>query len=236
MGVPVTLAVLGDAHGPSEGLERALQRLRQERLDGVLLVGDLSAGLHLRSGFTPAIEAEMRATAAAVVERVEALGVPVLWVPGNHDLPDLAGPGNVDHTVATVAGVRVAGVGGGGPMQFGFAYEWSDEELSDRAVPPCDVLLCHAPPVDTALDLTFHGIHAGSRTIRAWAEAHDGVLVCGHIHEAAGVVRLGRCRCLNAGALGGMLSHPYVGFVRQRPGGGWSVVLEDLESGQRRSL
>lgn len=226
------LAVLGDVHGPGEGLERALGHLGGVDLDGVLLVGDLSAGMHFVSGMTPAIEREMRAGALGVVARVEALGVPVLWVPGNHDLRDLEGPGNVDGRVAEIAGVRVAGIGGGGPMHFGFAYEWSEDQVRARELPDHDLLLCHAPPVDTTIDGTVHGIHAGSHAIRERAAALDGVLVCGHIHEASGAVQIERCLCLNAGALGGMLASPKVGFVRREED--WEVSLFDLDGGETR--
>jgi uncharacterized protein len=226
----VNLAVLGDVHGPSVILDRALERLGAEPLDGVLLVGDLSAGMHLVSGLSPDTEQEMRDTAAEVVRQVEALGVPVLWVPGNHDLRDLRGPGNVDGRVADLAGVRVAGIGGGGPMQFGFAYEWGEDEIRGMSLPDHDLLLSHAPPVDTEIDATLYGNHAGSNAIRERAEALDGVLVCGHIHEAAGSVQLGRCLCLNAGSLGGMNANPKVGFVKRDEG--WEVSLFDLDGGE----
>jgi Icc-related predicted phosphoesterase len=149
----------------------------------------------------------------------------------------LPGPGNVDGTVASVAGIRIAGIGGSGPAHFGFPYEWDDDEIRGRVVPPHDVLLSHTPPRDTELDLTrWGGRHAGSAAVSERARVHDGVLVCGHIHEAAGAIQIGRCLCLNAGSLGEPFGQPQVAFVIHDPTtpGQWAVRHEDLVSGEVR--
>ena len=237
-GRPVKLAVIGDVHAHWERLEPVLAQLRDERPDGILLVGDLgSHDLSYARRRTPERDARYLASIDTLLERVGALGAPVLWVPGNHDLPNLPGAANVDGRVAELAGLRVGGIGGAGPDRFGFAYEWGEEAIRGREELACDVLLSHTPPARTPLDVVARGgHHVGSEAVRERALRHDGVLVCGHIHEAAGAVQLERCLCLNAGALGEPFGRAQVGWVLrdERLPGGWDVQHLDLVSGARQ--
>ena len=229
------LAVIGDVHARWRRLDRVMERLREVQPDGVLLVGDLgSSDLGRASRRTPEGDARYRESVARVLDEVRALGGPVAWVPGNHDLPDLGRgdglEGSVDEGVQLVAGLRVAGIGGAGPARFGFCYEWDEDDIRAREDLGCDVLLCHCPPARTRLDVTAYGVAAGSEAIRERAARHSGVLVCGHIHEAAGADQLGDCLMLNAGALGAPFGRASVGYVR----GTEAVGYEDLERGQAR--
>ncbi len=232
----IRLAVIGDIHAHLRYLALVLERIAAERVDGILLVGDIGAGgrrLRLLGGADQAYVTSVERVFAAV----RALGVPFLWVPGNHDLPNLAGEGNVDHSIGSIAGLRVAGVGGAGPARFGFAYEWGEDEIRARTVPACDVLLCHTPPADTALDLIPSGRHVGSQALRELALGHRGVYVCGHIHESPGAVILGECLCMNVGGLGAPYGRPQLGFITRsdRVPGGWRAEHEDLSTGQSRA-
>ena len=228
------LAVIGDVHATWPLLDRVLERGVASRADGILLVGDLGSGdLSYVRRRTPERDARYLASIDEIVRRVEACGVPFAFVPGNHDLPDLDHPRNADNRVLDVAGLRVAGIGGAGPGLFGFAYEWDENQVRVRPAPECDVLLVHAPPARTALDLlASRPQHVGSEAIRERALAHDGALVCGHIHESPGIVQLGRCLCLNAGGLGAPYGRAQIGFVRRSADGEWSARHEDLDSGR----
>lgn len=229
-----TLAVIGDIHACGEKLSPVLRRVEREEVDGILLVGDLGANEYgLLANAMPSTVRAYRDSAAAVLARVRLLGVPVLWVPGNHDPRDLEGPGRIDGEVATVGDLRVAGIGGAGPARFGFAYEWDEDEIRARPLPECDVILSHTPPFDTPLDVVMRrDLHVGSVAIRERADRHRGVLVCGHIHEAPGFARLGECLCMNVGGLGSPYGRAQVGFVRGRD----ELVHVDLESGAVRTL
>lgn len=235
---PVVLAVVGDVHAHRRR-DAVVARLAAERaagrLDGILLVGDLGwPDVRPRRRDDPETRARYLASVERVLGEFRALGAPVAWVPGNHDLPDVPGEGNADGRVLDVAGLRVHGIGGAGPERFGFAYEWSEDEIRARGEPACDVLLCHCPPLRTALDRVPSGEHVGSAAIRERAYRHRGVLVCGHIHESPGAARLGDCLCLNPGGLGEPYGKEQVGFVRWDAGGDHEVVHEDLESGAVR--
>ncbi len=230
----VLLAVVGDVHATWRLLDRVLERAVAARADGILLVGDLgSHDLAHVARRTPERDARYLASIELLIAKVEQCGVPYAFVPGNHDLPDLAHARNVDGRVLEVAGLRVAGIGGAGPGRFGFAYEWSENEIRARTLPECDVILSHTPPARTPLDLVdSRDEHVGSEAIRERAMEHDGVLVCGHIHESPGAVQLGRCLCLNAGGLGAPYGRAQIGYVRRSDAlaGGWEVTHEDLQS------
>lgn len=222
------LAIIGDVHATFEHLDTVLERVREVGCDGILLVGDIgSHDVNFAAMRTPEGDAAYRASVVEVLRRCRALGAPVAYVPGNHDLPDLDFDGNADHTALDVGGLRVAGVGGAGPAAFGFCYEWGEDDIRARTVPPCDVLLCHTPPARTALGQTHRGHDAGSEAIRELADSHMGFLVCGHIHEAAGVQQVGSCVCVNAGGLGHPRGKAQVGWIERSADGdrGWVEVL-----------
>jgi len=235
----VRLAVIGDIHAQWERLDAVLERLALESPDGVLLVGDLgSHDLSYVNRRTPARDARYLASVEEVLRRTRAVCERLLYVPGNHDLPELSFPGNVDGRIEELAGLRIGGIGGAGPGRFRFAYEWDEDEIRARAALDCDVLLCHTPPARTELDLLHDRVqHVGSEAIRERAFAHDGVLVCGHIHEAAGVVQLEKCLCANVGALGQPFGKAQLGYVRFHPEfeGGFEITHHDLERGEVRS-
>lgn len=206
------LAIIGDVHVRLDRLEVVLARIREVGVDGILQVGDLTREVTPSRRGLEHFQAARR-SAGVVLARIQELGVPVLWVPGNHDPRDLAGAGNVDRRLANLGSYRVFGVGGAGPARFGFPYEWGEEDIRALELPPCDILISHTPPRDTTLDRTVRGEHVGSQAIRELALRHRGVLVCGHIHEAPGVEWLGDCLCVNAGGLGEPFGAPRVAFL-----------------------
>jgi len=72
-----------------------------------------------------------------------------------------------------------------------------EAEAAMWAFEKVDVVVAHGPPYGH-LDLTFEGKHVGSREALRYIRKHQPKLyVCGHIHEAAGEVRLGRTRVVN---------------------------------------
>jgi hypothetical protein len=231
-------AVIGDVHAHFAYLDEVLGRVAQEPVDALLFVGDLgSHDLSYARRRTPERDARYLASIEEVLRRARTVCAEVLYVPGNHDLPDLGFAGNVDGRVRTIAGVRIGGIGGAGPGRFGFAYEWDDDQIRARPALACDLLLCHAPPQGTTLDqLVPRPEHVGSAAIRELAQRHTGALVCGHIHEAAGVELVGACLCLNAGGLGAPFGAAQVGFVTREADGSWYARHESFASGRVREL
>ncbi len=236
-----TLAVIGDIHGNEGRLSRVLHFIEQQpRLDGVLLVGDIAPNPAWRRRAAPDELVKMRVAIAGIVRLIEdRLGVPVLFVPGNHDPRDVPLPSHTDRRVGTLAGLTVYGIGGAGPDRFGLPYEWDEAEIRALPVPDVDVLLCHSPPFGTDLDLLMGGErHVGSEAIGALARRARGLLVCGHIHEGAGAVTLGETLCVNVGGLGEPYGRARVAMATFADRGDLrevQVVLTDLEEDTRRS-
>lgn len=223
----VTVGCVGDVHGRIDRVEEAAAWLETRGPDLVVVTGDFGIGAGRGAG--PAV--------AATRSALSPLGVPVLWVPGNHDPRGLSGRGNADRRTLEAAGLRVFGLGGSTPTPARLPYEWSDRELADREPPSCDLLLSHGPPAGCGLDVTVGGRHVGSRVVRRWAEEGDfEVLVCGHIHEAAGAEVLGGTLCYNAGSLGAPRGAPQAGLLVRGPDGGWEVRHRELASGEGWTL
>ena len=86
---------------------------------------------------------------------------------------------------------HVAGLGYSSPTPFNTPGEYTEPEIAERLEPFATlkplVLICHAPPLATSLDLIREGLHAGSSAVRDFIHAHQPeYFFCGHIHEAAG--------------------------------------------------
>lgn len=191
------IGCVGDLHGALGSLQRVLEHLRTADVEGILLTGDFARGplnADPKYGNT--------ASPAELLDLVTSTFSNVLLVPGNHDDPSLGGGVSVDGREMTWLGWKVAGVGGS-PFTGGhFPYEWSDDRVDLTGWHAPDILLAHSPPADSGLDVIKSGKAVGSKAIREVADRMNGLLVCGHIHEAAGVTQLGHCLCYNAGSLG----------------------------------
>lgn len=108
-----------------------------------------------------------------------------------------------------VGDLGIFGCGGSNPTPFHTPTELSDEEiglllergLATVAAAPHLLMVCHTPPAHTTTDRIGSGHHVGSHTVRAFIEEHQpAVCITGHIHESAGVDRIGRTVVVNAGA------------------------------------
>ena len=73
-------------------------------------------------------------------------------------------------------------------------------------VPPIDTVIDKAPMVDSNLKVVVKGnqvqmVSAGSSAVRGAIETHQPLLgIHGHIHEAKGIVKIGRTLCANPGS------------------------------------
>jgi len=208
------LLIVGDVHGQEQRLQRSLTPIAAKRFDLALVVGDVGIDPPWCEPERSARRETHDGSVGKVLERIKAATAgPVLFVPGNHDLPSppvLTAAENVDRRIIEVEGLQVAGFGGAGPTRFGFPYEWTEDVaeialatlFTDRST-PVDVFLCHTPPAGTRLERTASGEAVGSAAVDRWLErVRPRLFVCGHIHESWGVERRHGVPCLNAGALG----------------------------------
>jgi uncharacterized protein len=110
-----------------------------------------------------------------------------------------------------IAGHHVGGLGYSNPTPFDTPGEYSEAEIAERlnafsGLKPL-ILICHCPPLDTALDQVRAGVHAGSKAVRDFIEREQPVrFFCGHIHESQGVeVQMGPTHAMNVGKPGYLL-------------------------------
>jgi Icc-related predicted phosphoesterase len=139
-------------------------------------------------------------------------------LPGNHEstadietMCDRFGLHNLHERSIQVGRWHVAGLGYSSPTPFQTPGEYTEAQMAQKlqrfaALDPL-VLICHAPPHGTALDQVRPGLHAGSKSVREFIEAHQPeYFFCGHIHEAEGVaIDMGRTRARNVGKQGYLL-------------------------------
>jgi Icc-related predicted phosphoesterase len=136
-----------------------------------------------------------------------------VWVlPGNHekasqiaDMCEKFGLNDFHERSFEVGRWKIAGLGYSSITPFDTPGEYTEEQIETRLEKFAElkplVLVCHAPPHDTALDQIRPGLHAGSTAVRAFIEKRQPeYFFCGHIHEAEGVeITLGKTRARNVG-------------------------------------
>jgi len=186
-----------DLHGSPAALDRILASAGP--VDLILLGGDLT-------NFGSPAEAER------LVRQAEATGTKVLAVAGNCDSAE------IDRRLAEL-GVSLAGRGvvhdGVGlhglsamPPWRRDMYQLTEDELAEVlrvgyaqiAGAGRHVLLSHPPPHGGRLDCTSAGKHVGSTALRDFIdETQPELVLCGHIHEARGVEKLGCTTAVNCG-------------------------------------
>lgn len=216
--------VLGDIHGC---IRRVGDIPELEQAAGVILTGDLTT----LGGV---------AAARTVIEAFQAVNPVILAQIGNMDRSEvndwLEAKGiNLHRNVRELSPeVALLGVGGSTFSPFGTPSEFPEarfsewlEDLARRAGSYRDlVLVAHNPPYNTACDRIDGGRHVGSTAIRDFIEEYQpAACLCGHIHESAGIQRVGRTLVVNPGSFsaGGYA-------LLTLAGSGVRVALRRLES------
>jgi len=186
-----------DLHGSREALARILAHAGP--VDVILLGGDVT---HFGSP----------ADAEQLVELAKQSGATVLAVAGNCDSAE------IDERLVRL-GVSLAGRGvvldalslqglSAIPPWISRMYQLTEEELAAALeagyaqLPDVrhHAVLAHVPPHGLSVDRVFFGRHVGSRALRTFVEEKaPSLVVCGHIHEARGVVRVGPTTVVNCG-------------------------------------
>ncbi len=152
----------------------------------------------------------------AMGEVLKAHGDRVWTFPGNHESSDQIasfcahfGLRNFHDEKIEVGGKTFGGLGYSNPTPFHTPGEYTEAQLAGKLVKfaGVDVMICHAPPQGTDLDRIREGLHAGSKSVRAFIESSQPeYFFCGHIHEAEGrQIRMGRTLAVNVGKKGYLL-------------------------------
>ncbi len=207
LGENMKVLVISDIHGSTENIEK-LQSVFKD-CDLVLFGGDFARFNHAETG-KPALEALRKSHDS------------VFAVLGNCDEAEFISEVedadmSVQKSMVFTDGLVIAGSGGGSKFSGDTPFERTEEELvSDFDViknslaqikdedGKCSslVLIMHNPPKDTKADMIPGGIHVGSEQLRKFVEEVQPLLVVtGHIHESAGIDKIGETTVINPGAL-----------------------------------
>ena len=188
-----------DFHGDRDAFRRVAAKARNAA-DVVVVCGDVT---HFG----------LLAQARELLSPLLDLEAPVLLVPGNCDVPSLAieKRGNVESIhgeCRTIGGFSFLGVGGSPPGPLNAPFELEEPEIArilEEARSNCNtrenmIVVSHTPPKDTRVDRAFNGEHVGSHSVREFVEKNQPeLLICGHIHEAKGMDRVGETVIVNPG-------------------------------------
>ncbi|MBL0731767.1 MAG: metallophosphoesterase [Desulfosarcina sp.] len=107
-------------------------------------------------------------------------------------------------------GIGIFGVGGSNPTPFNTPTEFSERQIENflqkgyekvKQV-PVNIMVSHAPPINTKLDIVSGTTHVGSSSVRKFIETFQpNICLTGHIHESAGIDQIGNTTILNPGML-----------------------------------
>ena len=173
-----------DMHGHPRRIAAVVRRVRAHRPDVVILAGDIVGRRHPE----------------AALEILNRMGPPVLVIGGNSDyarLPRLtrAFPRlqTLDMRSQRLGRLRIVGAGGTLCLPLHSRLRLREKPIAAALctllAPDC-ILVTHPPPYGIQ-DRVLGRWHAGSRMVRRLVETHaPAVVICGHIHEGAGIARL----------------------------------------------
>ncbi len=185
------LLALSDLHGDYSHVESICEDAGD--FDAVLIAGDLT-------NFGPDEKA---------LELLAMFRKPVLAVPGNCDKPSLLGildkdenTINLHNSAHEFQGLNFIGLGGSNPTPFNTPFELSEKKIGEYVGTLLSrlsgriILLSHAPPRNTT-DRLPNG-NVGSVALARYMGRFD-LIVCGHIHEARGIVHVNGTQVVNPG-------------------------------------
>jgi len=182
------ILVASDLHGSEIAAAEIRTKSLEYKVNLVVICGDIT---HFGSV----------GQAEKLLRRMYVSNVPILFVPGNCDSPDLVsltdleGIHNIHGCSRIVNGICFGGVGGSSPSPFDTPFELSEERIRqildgisfDLVGCSWRILVSHSPPLDTSLDRTRFGLHVGSRSVREFIGKEQlDLILCGHIHESRG--------------------------------------------------
>ncbi len=208
---------VADIHGDGTALDRVLSS--ESVIDAVLLLGDIT-------NFGTTEDAE------AIVKIARSHADKVFGIDGNCDPPEVGDWLTVSQIslrgrAVNLGAIYFLGIPRSLPCPGTTPNETDEEGFESMCtqarelVPAAQpfALVTHQPPLNTVCDRSFLG-HVGSAAISRFIEEEKPlVCLCGHIHEGAGVDRIGDCIVANPGPV--------------RRG---SYVLLEVESGVVRKL
>ena len=185
------LYAVADIHAREKRLRRIRDTMADRKPDVLVIAGDLC----------------QYRKPEGLLDLFDELPVPILAVRGNTDPKRIEELFDLYPNITRLHlkrvemnGVPFVGASGTIPLPLASRVSWSDGELARqilKLVTAKTVLVAHTPPYGI-LDKVLGRFHAGCRALRRVMNiAAPQLLLCGHIHEQAGVVALERTVVVN---------------------------------------
>ncbi|MBI4149725.1 metallophosphoesterase [Candidatus Woesearchaeota archaeon] len=196
------ILAFGDIHGDSRHAEKLATQAEKEKVDLVILCGDITRfDEHHENVIGPFVKKRQK----------------VLIIPGNHDsfatadfLAEVYGVKNIHGYSVQYEDVGIFGCGGAniGPnlvpdkevyalLKKGF------EKIKDL---PKQIMVTHVHPADSIIE-KFSKFTGSAGVKKAVETFQPDILLCSHIHEAAGLEdKVGKTRVINVGKEGKIIT------------------------------
>jgi hypothetical protein len=187
-----------DIHGTIEGLEKISSDIKLADL--IILSGDITHFGHKEEAIT-------------IISYYEKLNKNILAITGNCDYPDVLDvlidkEYNIEGKLKPVKNYYFIGLGGSLITPFNTPNEYSEDyyeaqlkKISNSINSRPVIIVSHQPPFKTSLDKVMVFKHIGSKALRKFIEENQPILcLCGHIHEAIGIDKIGKTKIVNSGS------------------------------------
>lgn len=198
------ILVIADIHGKFEVLHNIIEEVKNEEYDLIISQGDFTDMFDNKREFRTTTIADV------VLQKLMIPNKPLLCVPGNHDpyeiIDLLEDYGiNIHNKKNDMLGVTFVGWGGA-ITPFNTNFEPTEEETEEalfdllKTVKGRWILVSHASPRGTMLDMVKPKKHVGSGAIRNAIEKNKPVLaLTAHIHENRGECDIGNTKVFYPG-------------------------------------
>ncbi|NQU79794.1 metallophosphoesterase [Candidatus Woesearchaeota archaeon] len=190
-----------DLHGSLAILGKIVRLAKKEKVNYIVCAGDITI-------FGDSMK--------KLILKLDEAGIPVLMIHGNHEDQDLLSAlckktKNVKFAHKQIIqheGYAFFCYGGGGFSSKDKGFEkWSKESMKQIGEGIKIVLLTHAPPYGTKLDLIIDQ-PAGSKSIRQFIKlVQPKLAISGHLHENSGMTdKIDKTKLINPGPWGIILT------------------------------
>jgi len=190
----------GDLHGDTRQVEKLAERAKKEKVDLVILCGDISDKEFKTEGMVgPFLKKNQR----------------VILVPGNHEtiatadfLAELYGITNLHGYSVNIGDVGLFGCGFANmgptpPLREREIYEILKKGHEKVKKSKRKIMVTHVHPSETLIEKLSTFVTGSSGVRDAVKKFKPDILLCGHVHEASGIEeKIGKTRVINAGREG----------------------------------
>jgi Icc-related predicted phosphoesterase len=189
----------GDLHGDSRLSEKLAERATKEKVDLVILCGDLTyADTSTQNLIGPFVKAKKK----------------VLLIPGNHEtvatadfLAEVYGVKNIHGYSVKYKDIGIFGCGG---ANIGL-FQMEEKEIYDLLKKGNDkidylkkkIMVTHVHPTGTIMEKFSQFVPGSDGVKRAIDKFKPDILLCSHVHEAEGIEeKIGKTKVINVGKAG----------------------------------